>query len=142
MDAKEKSQIQEQLVRLYLRLNGYLSSGYIIHSDEHGNINSETDVLAVRFPNNCEPERNVPPDAILHTSDTHTDFLVCEVKSHGKSPQFNSPLKNNTENMHKILRWLGALTPNEVLTHGEKIQAIFLSLITYVLGLVVPIFPF
>lgn len=49
MTDKEKSNIQENLVKLYLRLNGYFSTGFIIHSSEN-KINSEIDNISVRFP--------------------------------------------------------------------------------------------
>ena len=42
MTSKEESNIQENLVKLYLRLNGYFTTGFIIHSNKN-KIKSETD---------------------------------------------------------------------------------------------------
>ena len=49
MTDKEKSTIQEQLATLYLRLNGYFTTGYIIHTSKN-DIEGELDIIGVRFP--------------------------------------------------------------------------------------------
>lgn len=48
----DRSDIQETLVSLYLRLNGYFVSGFIVHA-VYG-VETELDVLAVRFPRHEE----------------------------------------------------------------------------------------
>jgi hypothetical protein len=61
MTDPERSDIQERLLHLYLRLNGYFVSGFIPHSHEHGKILTQVDALAVRHPFNCEPKRGIEP---------------------------------------------------------------------------------
>ena len=53
MTSKEESNIQENLVKLYLRLNGYFTTGFIIHSNKN-KIKSEIDNISIRFPNNTQ----------------------------------------------------------------------------------------
>lgn len=125
MNDKIKSEIQELLAKLYLRLNGYLSSGFIIHSEEYGKIKSEVDILAVRFPHSTELERGVRSDEILETSNTYIDFLVCEVKSNGQKIRFNKPLINNIKNLQTILSWFGALSSEEIMEHEKNIHKLF-----------------
>lgn len=125
MNSKEKSLIQEQLVKLYLRLNGYFSTGFIIHSSEKGNINTEIDLLAVRFPKNSEPEREISQDHVLFTSSRYIDFLICEVKSHGKKPKFNESLRNNLDNIEKILKWFGFFSDEEITNYSSDVHNIF-----------------
>lgn len=44
----DKSDIQETLVLLYLRLNGYFGTGFIVHAPQRNK--TEMDVLAIRLP--------------------------------------------------------------------------------------------
>ena len=124
MNSKEKSLIQEQLVKLYLRLNGYFSSGFIIHSSNNSGINTEIDLIAVRFPKNSEPEREIVQDDILFTSNKNIDFLICEVKSHGQLPRFNEKLKDNINNVKSILRWFGIFSEAEIEKYSSDVQKI------------------
>ena len=60
----EISDFQEQLSALYLRLNGFFVSGFIVHAPQNEfndkgeprKNRTEVDVLAVRFPHNIELE--------------------------------------------------------------------------------------
>ena len=88
----DKSEVQEDLLSLYLRLNGFFVSSLIVHSHQHGHNRTEIDALAVRFPHNSEPERKVGPDEYLETSAEHIDLLICEVKSGGSPLRFNPAL--------------------------------------------------
>lgn len=45
--SKQKSQFQERLVGLYLRLNGYLQSGFIPHSEIWGNAGTDIDRIGI-----------------------------------------------------------------------------------------------
>lgn len=126
------SDLQEQLAVLYLRLNGYFVSGFIIHAPE-GEVNEkgkprkvrgEIDILAVRFPHNNEPEREVGPSDYLHVSDTHVDILICEVKGGDQSLQFNEGLRNNRNSVLSVLRWIGILDEDNIektIDHVAKI---------------------
>jgi hypothetical protein len=70
----EKGEIQETLVSLYLRLNDFFVSGFIVHAS-HG-VGTEMDVLAVRFPSHKEPEREVQPCRYLAVPTDHIDSLL------------------------------------------------------------------
>ena len=115
-----RSDIQENLFGLYLRLNGYFVSGFIAHAS-HGNM-TEIDNLAVRFPYHQEPERELNTSPVLETSDTHLDFLVCEVKGGAKNINFNSAFRDNPEAIKKVLFRIGAFTEEEVSNLVPKIK--------------------
>ncbi len=68
----DKSDLQEVLTALYLRLNGYLASGYIAHAHV-GNL-TEIDIIAVRFPGHKEPEREVSPCKYLRPPSDRIDL--------------------------------------------------------------------
>jgi hypothetical protein len=104
---------QELLVALYLRLNGYFTSGFIVHSPVHGRNRTEVDVLAVRFPFNAEPVRGVGPDEELGTSDQDVDFVITEVKSRGQQLRFNPGLRSSREAVESVLQWCGYFTVDE-----------------------------
>ncbi len=112
-DAKKKSRAQEELLALYLRLNGFFVTGHIIHSPDSGRVVTEVDVLAVRFPYHREPETQNAPDAIIETSDQLVDLVICEAKSKGQKLQFNSALQENGE-MVKLLRRAGLHQESEI----------------------------
>src|SRR5260221_6616142 len=102
----DKSDTQELVVSLYLRLNGYFVSGFIVHS--HDRTTTEMDVLAVRFPHHQEPEREVQPCARLEIPDEHIDFLVGEVKG-GQGPvNFNAGFRSNPPAITTVLNRFGA----------------------------------
>jgi hypothetical protein len=54
-----KADAQEAVVALYLRLNGYFTTGFIVQSSTPGRVTTELDVLAVRLPHNAEPDRMI-----------------------------------------------------------------------------------
>jgi hypothetical protein len=118
----KKSDLQEQLAALYLRMNGYFVSGFIIHAPQ-GEMNergeprrnrTELDALAVRFPYNAEPEREIGPSTYLQISDTLTDILICEVKGGKQSLQFNEELREDPRAVASMLRWIGVFEEQEV----------------------------
>ncbi|MDX1728921.1 MAG: hypothetical protein R3203_14350 [Pseudoalteromonas tetraodonis] len=100
---KERSQLQERLVKLYLRLNGYFSAGFIVHHDINSRISLE-DILGVRFPNHSESEREAGLCSRLQLNDSNNiDILIGEVKSNGVSLRFNNAISTNIEVLRKIL---------------------------------------
>lgn len=100
---KERSQLQERLVKLYLRLNGYFSDGFIVHHDINSRISLE-DILGVRFPNHSESEREAGLCSRLQLNDSNNiDILIGEVKSNGVSLRFNNAISTNIEVLRKIL---------------------------------------
>jgi hypothetical protein len=104
--------LQENLAMLYLRLNGYFVSGFIVHARQ--SVKTQVDVLAVRFPHNSEPEREIPPSPYLQTSNDCIDFLICEVKSGRAELRFNKGLRENPVAIRTVLQWMGAFTQNEI----------------------------
>jgi hypothetical protein len=132
----DRSDFQELLANLYLRLNGYFTSGFIVHAPA-SNL-TEVDILAVRFPNNAEPEREVIVSRYLQIPEKQIDILICEVKGAKTQLQFNSALRSNQEAIEKVLRWAGmfaeehlpyiaeevkvALTPKEINTPDRFIE--------------------
>jgi hypothetical protein len=107
MTEKEKSTIQEHLATLYLRLNGYFTTGYIIHSDEN-EIDGELDILAIRFPLHKQEDTEHNSSKYLELSES-IDIIIAEVKSRGQPLKFNDCLKqrNNLESLQKLLFWIG-----------------------------------
>lgn len=114
MTDKEKSNIQENLVKLYLRLNGYFSTGFIIHSSEN-KINSEIDNISVRFPLHHQNDTEHNSSDYLNVS-KNIDIVISEVKSKGLKLQFNKSLyeKNCVQNWHKLLSWIGVFNSSQI----------------------------
>lgn len=111
---KAKSRITEDLAILYLRLNGYFTTGFMLHSPEVGKIQTEIDCIGVRFPHSAEYERGIGPDAFLNPSAAHIDLVLCEVKR-GKEPlQFNKAVRKDVERFERVLRWAGLFTDVQI----------------------------
>ena len=126
------SDLQEQLSSLYLRLNGYFVSGFIIHAPEgevnekgaYRKVRGEIDALPVRFPFNKEPEREAGPSDYLHVSDEKIDILICEVKGGEQALQFNEGLRSDPNRVLSVLRWIGILNEKVIekeIEHDIKI---------------------
>jgi hypothetical protein len=125
------SDFQEQLAALYFRLNGYFVSGFIIHAPEgevnekgeHRSSRGDIDLLAVRFPHNSEPEREIETSEYLDTSKDHIDFVICEIKGGNQPLQFNNKLRTEPDAVRSLLRRLG-------IVEEEKIEHILEDIIT------------
>ena len=122
----EKGKFYEILVRLYLRLNGYLQTGLISHSAEWGNNATEIDSIAVRFPLHSQPERQVGFCPVLAPSNTTIDIVLAEVKT--SSVEYNKPLKTGHKladrNWTQILNWIGLFEQSELGTLLPLLQSI------------------
>lgn len=94
-----KGRLAEDVVALYLRLNGYFLTGFVAHSPEPRQTRTEVDFLAVRFPFHSETEREVGNDPTLQVSSNRIDLLWCEVKSASRkrSIRFNDAQSDSTE---------------------------------------------
>lgn len=121
IDHKKRSQLQENLLNLYLRLNGYFITSFIIHSPEWGKNRAEIDALAVRHPFNDEPERMIKPSLYLDVSTEYIDLLICEVKSKGQRLQFNKSLIETPDVLQSVLRWAGLFKEKEVICLTNKL---------------------
>lgn len=106
-EERARSKLQEDLVSLYLRLNGFFVTRFIVHSPTHGQNRTELDALALRHPFNAEPERQIDPDPLLDLSEKYIDLALCEVKSKGQPLQFNPALVKQPSAIETILRWSG-----------------------------------
>jgi len=102
-----KSEFQELLAMLYLRLNGYFTSGFIVHAPRDNR--TQIDILAVRFPYHAEPEREIACSPWLQIPPLHTDILICEVKGQNTQLRFNAAFRDNTESIRSVLRWIGII---------------------------------
>lgn len=121
MTSKEKSNIQENLVKLYLRLNGYFTTGFIIHSNKN-KINSEIDNISIRFPHHNQNDTEHNSSEYLSVS-KNIDIIISEVKSKGMKLQFNKPLheKDCIQNWHKLLSWIGVFNSSQIDTISNEI---------------------
>lgn len=123
MATRRESVIQEDLVALYLRLNGYFVSSFIAHSPDHGRNRAEMDAIAVRFPFSCEPERMVGTDAPLGTSTDKVELLLCEVKSRGQKIRFNQSITKEPEALESALRWSGVVASQSIPEIARSLSA-------------------
>ncbi len=117
-----KKQLHEGLVSLYLRLNGYFTAGFIVHSPIRNKNLTEIDFLAVRFPHSIEPERKVETAKELEAPNDRIDFLVCEVKGgKKKSPRFNRRLLRDPFALASAFRRAGLFPTQDVPKIVEKL---------------------
>lgn len=113
MTTKEKSTIQENIVKLYLRLNGYISTGLIIHSSEK-RISGEIDIVAVRFPYHSQNDTEHNSSPFMEIPNT-IDVIIGEVKSHGRPLKFNKSLRNeNLISLTKAIKWIGLFKEEQI----------------------------
>lgn len=115
----DKSDLQELLFTLYLRLNGYFVTGFIVHAAA-GNT-TELDALAVRFPFHNESEREVVPCEQLRVPKDKIDFLICEVKGGNKSANFNNAFRSNKNAVMSVLNRFGAFKEDAVSQLADEI---------------------
>lgn len=118
-----EADVQEALVALYLRLNGYFTTGFIVQSRNPRCVIAELDVLAVRLPHNREPNRVIGCALELETWDRGVDFIIGEVKSRGQQFQFNRAVRNLAA-VSTILQWWGHLEAAEVASKAQDVLSI------------------
>ncbi len=118
----KQSDVDEALAVLYLRLNGYFTTGLIIHSAEHGRATTEVDCIAIRMPNHQQTDRVVDDAPFLKVEPGLTDLIVCEVKSNAANVVFNNPLKTDLQAIKALLQWAGAYPDNAIASVAEGFQ--------------------
>lgn len=118
---RSRSQVQEDLFRLYLRLNGFFVTPLIIHSQRWGDNRTEIDALGVRLPCHAQPDRQVDPSPIL-AIDGMIDVVMCEVKSRGQQLQFNDALLEHGV-CELVLQWAGVLETAQVYNAANLLRA-------------------
>lgn len=114
-------QVPEALTVLYLRLNGFMTSGLVLHSDVKGNTRGDVDCLAVRFPHHDQRERGVGSDKSLKLG-ALTECLICEVKSSIEGISFNKPIREQDEAVDQMLRWLGFVEAKDLPTVTPSVR--------------------
>jgi hypothetical protein len=122
-----KSDVHEILAQLYLRLNGYFTTGLILHSPEWGRARTEIDCFAVRHPYHCQSDRRVETSDFLGEYDGETDLILCEVKSELGALGFNQPVRDDLEALRAALRWAGVWTEEEIHSVAERFQPLLQS---------------
>lgn len=118
----DRSDVQETLASLYLRLNGYLISGFIVHARDR--VTTEMDVLAVRFPRHQEPEREVQCCQHLAIPSNQIDFIVGEVKGGEGTVNFNVRFRANPGAIKTVLRRFGAFDEPEIARVTSAVPAL------------------
>lgn len=116
----DRSDIQENLFSLYLRLNGYFVTGFIVHAAV--GVKTEMDALAVRFPHHREPEREIGCSPALETSNNYADFTVCEVKGGKGRINYNFRFREDPEAVVSVLNRFGAFTDQEIIELVPRIR--------------------
>ena len=121
----KQSDVDEALAVLYLRLNGYFTTGLIIHSAEHGQATTEVDCVAIRMPNHKQTDRVVGDAPFLKIEPGLTDLIICEVKSDASKVAFNNPLKTNRQAIEALLEWSGVHSNVGIASVAERVQPLF-----------------
>lgn len=125
MASKEESLIQEAICKLYLRLNGYFTSGLILHGLKENRTFGELDIIAVRFPTHTQDEAEHNSSAILSVPDA-IDVIIAEVKSQGQPLKFNRSLSTDGEltGWLHLLRWSGILKEDQLLDVARQLNSL------------------
>ncbi|MBB3837652.1 hypothetical protein FHS57_001649 [Runella defluvii] len=122
----KKSEFQERLVGLFLRLNGYFQTGYMPHSEIWGQNGTDFDRIGIRFPNHSQSERGDLFSQQLAIPDNTIDIVIAEVKNHEK--KFNASIRSigsrSTENLSQLLHWCGLFEEQELLDLIPQIKAV------------------
>jgi len=119
-----KGEVHEALVGLYLRLNGYFTTGLIVHAPDWGKNRAQIDCLAIRHPNHAQPDRLVGPSPFLAPHDGRIDLLICEVKSAPEEVAFNDQLRTDPGVIEGVLKWAGVLKDHEIPRVARQLQPI------------------
>lgn len=105
--------LPEAITTLYLRLNGFFTSGLVLHSEVKGLARSDIDCLAVWHPFHDQSEREVDPDPFLELG-ARRELLLCEIKSSAPALSFNEPLRTDRTALDAVLRWSGLVSPGDI----------------------------
>lgn len=132
MEAKKtvrwtKPEVHEALATLYLRLNGYFTTGLIVHSPVWGLNRTEVDCLAIRHPDHSQPETGVECSEFLAVQKGEVDLIICEVKSRPEDLMFNEPPRTNLEVLRALLRWVGIFSKDQIDSVANRLQPLLQS---------------
>ena len=113
--------VDECLAVLYMRLNGYFTTGVIVHSPIHGQATTEVDCLAVRLPHHQQDERVVAEAPFLNIEKGFIDLIVCEVKSDPSKLAFNDSIKKDIDALSGIIKWAGVFPEEAVYSVASRL---------------------
>ena len=105
----------EALAYWYFRLNGCLTiPNFVVHPDYGIGQRTDVDILAIRFPYRAELlENSMIDDEVLSNITEKPMIIIAEVKT-GKC-KLNGPwVKLKDQNIHRVLRAIGAFPEEEV----------------------------
>jgi hypothetical protein len=117
-----KPLVHEALATLYLRLNGYFTTGLILHSADWGQNRAEVDCFAIRHPKHSQPERCVETSPFLAVPKAEVDLIICEAKSCPQNIKFNESLRTELEVIRALLRWAGVFGEEKIETVAVLLQ--------------------
>jgi hypothetical protein len=109
-----KSDVLEVLAALYLRLNGYFTTGLILHSPEWGQSKTNIDCLAIRHFHHSQVDRGLVTAELFNDNQEVTDLVLCEVKGNPNKLSFNRPIRTDPEALCTILRWAGIFSEAQI----------------------------
>ncbi len=124
MNKIHPTDLPEVITTLYLRLNGFFTSGLVLHSEVWGQDNGDVDCLAVWHPFHDQSEREVAPDPFLELG-ARRELLLCEVKSSAAALSFNERLRTDPRAVDSALRWSGLVPPEQL---KETVDSVLLLL--------------
>lgn len=116
-----RHRIQENLVALFLRLNGYFTTSLIIHSEKEFQVSGEIDIVGIRFQNHKQTDRNINFFSNLDIPKDKIDIIIGEVKGGKSQLSFNDFLKNDKKNVIKLIEWIGNVNSSDIETIADKI---------------------
>jgi hypothetical protein len=121
----ELKDVDEALAVLYLRLNGYFTTGLIVHSPVQGQATTEVDCVAIRMPNHQQPDRIIWDAPFLRIEPGFIDLIISEVKSVVTNLTFNMPLKTNRLAIEAVLNWAGVHAAAKITSVAETSMPLF-----------------
>ena len=117
-----KSDVHEALAALYLRLNGYFTTGLILHSPEWGQAQTEIDCLAIRHLHHSQAKRDLRAAEFVGDNEEVSDLILCEVKSDPSQLRFNKPIRTDPEALRAILQWAGIFNEKQIESVVRRLQ--------------------
>jgi len=119
--------VHEALATLYLRLNGYFTTGLILHSPEWGRNRTEVDCVAIRHPSHSQPETGTESSEFPAIRKGEVDLIICEVKSRPEDLMFNEPSRTDPEVLRALFRWVGIFNEKQVVSVANRLQPLLQS---------------
>ncbi len=120
-----KSVVDEYLVDLYLRLNGYITTGLIIHTPIWGQTSTDIDKIAIKYPHHNQQDRQVASSEFMVSSAAKIDVIFCEIKNQPDKLKFNKPIKTDPNVLISSLSWLGMIPPDEIDGLAQELIVMF-----------------